>query len=415
MKIAMLGWEYPPHIAGGLGVACEGIVRALVDRGHRVHFVVPALYGDESAPDFVLSDARRLSSTAVVAGHLQTSRYAAHLLPYGAAAATDVHAMPWAATAGTHGSGAPAALYNRNLRMEVESYAQRVSAGLAGESFDLIHAHDWMTMPAGMALKSRTGRPLVFHVHSLEFDRAGENGNAAVLDVERAGLTEADLVIAVSEYTKSVVCGRYGVSADKVCVVHNGIYPREPVDYQTDPLFGHRQVVLFLGRVTYQKGPDYFVRAAGIVRHFLPDTRFVVAGAGDMLVATIDLVHTLGLERHVLFTGFLRGAEVERAYAASSLYVMPSVSEPFGLTALEAVRAGVPCILSRQSGVSEVVRHSLRVDFWDVERLADLIINALRSPELRRQLVEMSAIEVSRVRWDASAALLEQAYKRLVA
>ncbi|NOT02740.1 MAG: glycosyltransferase family 4 protein [Phycisphaerales bacterium] len=411
----MLGWEYPPHIAGGLGVACEGIVRALVDRGHRIHFVVPALYGDETARDFVLSDARLLAPVPGGEGSLQTSRYAAHLLPYGEAAATDVHAMPWASTAEGRSSGSPAVQYSRNLLMEVASYAERVSAGLAGESFDLIHAHDWMTMPAGMAIKRRTGRPLVVHVHSLEFDRAGEHGNAAIVDVERRGLTEADLVIAVSDYTKSIVCGQYGVSAEKVCVVHNGIYPLEATDYQADPLFGNRPVVLFLGRVTYQKGPDYFVRAADIVRRFLPDTLFVVAGAGDLLASTIEMVHALGLERHVLFTGFLKGADVERAYAASSLYVMPSVSEPFGLTALEAVRAGVPCILSKQSGVSEVVRHSLRVDFWDVERLADLMINALRSPELRRQLVEMSMKEVSRMRWDASAALLEEAYGRFAA
>ncbi len=416
MKILMLGWEYPPHIAGGLGVACEGLTRALAGRGHDLHFVVPRLFGGENASHMRLHDAASVASER--AGSIETIRVPAWMLPYGdapgglhdAAVRSD---QPWTSERGSPGPGPARAHYGPDLFREIERYAAGVVGASESLDFDLIHAHDWMTIPAGLAIKRRTGRPLVLHVHSLEYDRAGEHGNPAVIEIERLGYSRADAIIAVSEYTRRLICERHRVDPRRVFVAHNGIEPKRCQTPKGGGGFDGRPVVLFLGRVTYQKGAEYFIRAAAETLRAVPEAMFVVAGSGDQLGSTVNLAHELGIQDSVLFTGFLRGADVESAYAAATLYVMPSVSEPFGLTALEAVRSGVPCILSAQSGVSEVLRNSLRVDFWDTERLADLMINALGSSALREQLVEMSAQEVTRLRWEASALRVEQVYQTL--
>jgi glycosyltransferase involved in cell wall biosynthesis len=282
---------------------------------------------------------------------------------------------------------------------------------------DVIHAHDWMTFPAAVTLRERMGKPLVVHVHSLEYDRSGRDGiNPRVHSLEQLGLARADAVIAVSHYTKGILCREYGVAQEKIHVVHNGIYEREVRrHYQAKHPDWPKHVVLFLGRVTFQKGPDYFVQAAAKVVPHVPDVLFVVAGSGDMLEQVKRLARDLGVENHFHFPGFLRGNAVEEMFSVADLYVMPSVSEPFGIAALEAVNFEVPVLLSKQSGVSEVVGHSLKFDFWDVDRLADLIINGLKHDELRADMIEMARKELTRVRWDASASKVLDVYRQLIA
>jgi glycosyltransferase involved in cell wall biosynthesis len=303
------------------------------------------------------------------------------------------------------------AQYGTDIFDEVARYTRAVVETMADESFDLIHAHDWMTYAAGMALAEITGKPLVVHAHSLEYDRSGANVNPRIDAIERRGLSRADAVLPVSHYTECILHKNYGVPLDRIHVVHNGIYIPEAIHhYKRKRRDWPENVVLFLGRITYQKGPEYFVRAAAKVVRHVPDVLFVMAGSGDMLAGMIDLTRELGLEEHFHFPGFLRGKEVEEIFSVAALYVMPSVSEPFGISALEAVNFDIPAIISKQSGVSEVVRGALKVDFWDVDRLADLMINGLLHEELREDLIAMAREELKGIHWDASAAKTVEAY-----
>jgi glycosyltransferase involved in cell wall biosynthesis len=307
--------------------------------------------------------------------------------------------------------------YAGDMFSEVARFTRGALEVCEALDFDIIHAHDWMTFAAGVALRERTGKPLVVHVHSLEYDRSGRNGsNPRIRDLERLGISRADAVVAVSHYTKGIVCEEYGVAPEKVHVVHNGIYEKAVVrHYEAKHPEWPRYLVLFLGRVTFQKGPDYFVQAAAKVVPHVPDVLFVVAGTGDMLGQVRQLARDLGVERYFHFPGFLRGKAVEEMFSIADLYVMPSVSEPFGIAALEAINFDTPVLLSRQSGVSEVLGHSLKFDFWDVNRLADLIINGLIHEELRIDMIEMARKELTRLRWDASASKVMDVYKQLAA
>jgi glycosyltransferase involved in cell wall biosynthesis len=274
--------------------------------------------------------------------------------------------------------------YDGDLVRKIHDYSNRCVGLTRLELFDVIHAHDWMTFPAGMAIAEFSGRPLVVHVHATEFDRSGENINRPIYDIERLGMNAASRVIAVSHRTKQIIVRRYGISSRKVTVVHNGIdynrFVEPPSQVQR-----REKVVLFLGRITMQKGPEYFVRAAARVAERVEDVKFVIAGAGDQMPYIVGLVDELGLEDMVEFTGFLRGSDVDRAYRRADVYVMPSVSEPFGLTALEAARHGVPVVLSNNSGAGEVLkRGSLKVDYWDVEMMAKMIVSVLEYPRLQK-------------------------------
>jgi glycosyltransferase involved in cell wall biosynthesis len=311
----------------------------------------------------------------------------------------------------------PKAKYAGDMFSEVTRFTRGVLEVCEGLDFDVIHAHDWMTFAAGVALRERSGKPLVVHVHSLETDRSGrDSSNPRIRDLERLGVSRADAVIAVSHYTKCIICQEFGVPQEKVHVVHNGIYEKAVVShYEQKHPDWPRHLVLFLGRVTYQKGPEYFVQAAAKVVPHVPDVLFVVAGDGDMLGHVHHLAQKLGVEQHFHFPGFLRGKAVEEMFSMADLYVMPSVSEPFGIAALEAINFNTPVLLSRQSGVAEVVGHSLKFDFWDVDRLADLIINGLLHEELRADMIEMARRELTRVRWDAAASKVVDVYKQLTA
>lgn len=440
MKVLMLGWEYPPHISGGLGTACEGLTRALSRLNVSIRFMVPRLYGGEDASHMVLVDsfagAERLPGgtlkPAFDLSKIQFDRVPAFLAPYWTPEAYAEHLKQLRELKGKKAAGVPGAekMYEQMLLMaaqaqqaerygssifdEVHRYASNVVALAGSDGFDIVHAHDWMTYPAGMALAEASGKPLVLHVHSLEYDRSGASVNQQIDEIERAGLRRADVVIAVSYYTASVIHREHGIPLEKIAVVHNGVYPHQAIQKYRHEANGADKIVLFLGRITFQKGPDYFVEAAARVIPHVPDVLFVMAGSGDMLQRMIDRVHQLGIDKHFRFPGFLRGEELEKALSIADLYVMPSVSEPFGISALEAVSYDTPVIISRQSGVSEVLGHALKADFWDVERLADLIINGLIHEELRADMIGMARDEVKKLRWDASALKTLEIYSRLV-
>ena len=458
MKILMLGWEYPPHIAGGLGTACQGLTGALSDQGISIHFVVPQLFGSERADHMLLTDQlRRVASPAVVDNgydcsvaeepkpKVATTRIPAFLKPYWSPdhfkqavleagsqvelskrRGSDRHAKALI-DGEVYGIDLISALYREefypeipapngghygdDIFSEVERFTANVISRIATDDFDVIHAHDWMTFPAGVALAQLTGKPLVVHVHSLEHDRSGLFINEQINQIERFGAQSADRVIVVSHYTRRLLERHHSIPSQKISVIHNGIYPRQAVtDYRLKKTWPHN-VVLFLGRVTYQKGPDYFIDVALRVIPHVPDVLFVLAGSGDMLPEIIERVKQLKLESHFLLPGFIQGEELEEIFSVADLYVMPSVSEPFGLTALEAISFNVPVIISKQSGVAEVIDHAFKVDFWDVDRTADMIINALLHEELRNEMVNRAREEVKKLHWDAAALKTIEVYQ----
>lgn len=445
----MLGWEFPPHISGGLGTACLGLTRALSRRGVQVIFVLPrAVEGPYPehlrllAPRSLdLFAARREQRTAEeLTGYVPVEsdtdqvalanvrfRYApAELYSSYQSAAGGYSGQPVGGSASVgasqRGLGAPgwrgqAVGYEGDLIQQVKRYAELCLELSRRERFDVIHAHDWMTFPAALAVAGASGKPLVVHVHSTEFDRSGRSGNPAVYEIERRGLHGAARVIAVSHLTRMALQRHYRLPRSKIAVVYNGI-ERASGSGRVLPRASLRRgdkVVLFLGRVTMQKGPEYFVEAAGKVLEKIDNVKFVVAGSGDKIVEVIELAAQRGIGHRVLFTGFLRGADVERVFRMADVYVMPSVSEPFGIASLEAVSHEVPVIVSKTSGVSEVLTHALKVDFWDTQDMADKIVAVLKHPPLSRTLREQADIEVRRLTWDDAAARCCRVYEQVAA
>ena len=309
---------------------------------------------------------------------------------------------------------ADAADYSGDLMGMAERYARFAVEGTRRMEFDVIHAHDWLTYPAGLAISRLTGRPLVVHVHSTEFDRSGEHPHQQVYNIERRGMHGATRVIAVSALTKNVCVNRYGVPRAKIDVVYNGV-DLDPTSAGVQPIHSKDKIVLYFGRITMQKGPEYFIQAAKRVLEYMDDVKFVVAGSGDQAQRMIEMAASLGIGHKVLFTGFLRGRDIARVFAMADLYVMPSVSEPFGIAPLEAMSHNVPVLISKSSGVSEVLMHALKVDFWDIEDMADKIIAVLRYPPLSRQLVEHGAFEIRGINWDGAATRTIRVYERALA
>ena len=416
MQILMFGWEFPPRISGGLGTACFGMTRALTGLGHEIVFVMPRWDGETPPGMFEMVAASRIplplerrEAPAAWKG-LTLRAIHSHLRPY----LNDRHYH--ALLTGQSGSGLLniTGTYGADLISESVRYGKAAGVIARERRFDIIHTHDWMTVFAGIEARAVSGRPFVLHIHSLEFDRSGENINQDIYDIERHGMEAADQVIAVSHYTKSAIVDRYGLDPAKVAVVHNAVRQndRMPDDrHRRDPA---RKIVLFLGRITLQKGPDYFIEAAARVLKELPEVTFVMAGCGDMMPRMVERVAELGIGGNFHFTGFLAGEEVERIYAGSDLYVMPSVSEPFGITPLEAMRCDVPVIISRQSGVSEILHHVLKVDFWDVAEMADKMIAILRHPALAADMVERSREALQQIHWEGAAVKIENIYRSLL-
>ena len=419
----MFGWEFPPHISGGLGTACYEITRTLSQHGADIVFVVPRADLPTAKSHVRLVDAsqsplaypptvdeffERLDIKpvdSILRPYLNDEEYQSVL------SATTVRAVerpdrPSVVQAATH--------YGHNLMAEVARYSE-VGENLAlGEDVDLIHAHDWMTFLAAIRAKRATGKPLVVHVHSVEYDRSGDHLNQNIFDIEKLGMQEADHIIAVSHYTRNLILDQYGIAPEKVSVVHNAVSRLHTGKVYHVARPRHEKIVLFLGRVTSQKGPDFFVEAAARVLQKMDNVTFVMAGSGDMLPRMIERVGELRLGRHFHFTGFLKGHDVERMYAMSDLYVMPSISEPFGLSPLEAMIYDVPVILSKQAGVNEVLPQALTVDFWDVDDIANKILAILKYPALTRELLRNGRKALRHVRWEVAAERIQLIYNKLL-
>jgi glycogen(starch) synthase len=397
IKTLMLGWEFPPYISGGLGTACYGLTKAMGRMGMEVTFLLPRMGPVRMAanPEMTLESGFP---------HVRLRAVPSSLMAYGRRGNPRSTQQ---ATAGTgvleEDPGGPAP-YGPNICEEVQRYAMRVMKIAESEEFDVIHAHDWMTFPAGMALAARSQRPLIVQIHATEFDRSGEqNMNPALYEIERRGMEAAVTVITVSHLTKRTIVERYGIAPEKVRVIHNGIELK--ASSALTPTLPHKEkTVLFLGRITMQKGPEFFVEAATRVLERLDNVRFIMAGWGDLGPQVVEQVAALGLGDRIHFAGFLRGKEVERAYRMADVYVLPSVSEPFGLTVLEAIQYGVPVILSKTSGVGEVIPTGvLRCDFWDTHDMASKILAVLKHPELAEHLRQRAYEEIRPLTWDAAA------------
>ena len=396
----MFGWEFPPHIAGGLGTACYGLTRGLAKHDVGVIFVVPKAYGDEDGRFVRVVNASDVEVSAddtrekEIWEKLTFIHVDSNMVPYVSPEEFDDYSRQFRrnrrSCPGDTTYGKSVMLFPENtgpnLMEEVARYAMvaaQIARDRAGE-FDVIHAHDWLTYYAGIAAKRVSGKPLVVHMHATEFDRSGEHVNQSVYNIERAGMEAADRVIAVSNLTRNIVIEKYGIPADKgrdraQC---GAFRPSERILGESERNVEDK-IVTFLGRITYQKGPDYFVEAAAkVLRNGCRNVRFVMAGSGDMLRShVIRRVAKLGIADRFHFTGFLRGRRsATRCSRMSDVYVMPSVSEPFGISPLEAMKSNVPVIISKQSGVAEVLDYAIKVDYWDVDAMADAIYGLLKYP-----------------------------------
>lgn len=432
MRVLMFGWEFPPHIAGGLGTACYGLTRGLAKNDVKVIFVVPRAYGDEDQRFVKVVNASDIETLYgnpssqvhdVLWDKMTFIHINSNMVPYISPEEFESKREEYLQKNETHHIEGDiwkqrytfSGKYGVNLMEEVARYAivaAQVAQELEGE-FDVIHAHDWLTYYAGIAAKKVSGKPLVVHMHATEFDRSGENVNQSVYNIERAGMHAADRVIAVSNLTRSIVIDKYGVPADKVVTVHNAVRfattPSAEIERGVDD-----KIVTFLGRITYQKGPDYFVEAAAKVLKRLPNVRFVMAGSGDMMNHVIRRVAKLGIADRFHFTGFLKGDDVQKMFALSDVYIMPSVSEPFGISPLEAMKSNVPVIISKQSGVAEVLDYAVKVDYWDVDAMADAIYALVQYPALAKMFAQKGLEEVTGLKWDNAAAEVKTVYQAAI-
>ena len=426
----MFGWEFPPHIAGGLGTACYGMTRGLAKNGVDVIFVMPKASGDEDQRFVKVVNASDVETTfGPVDGSediwdkLTFIQIDSNMVPYISpeeyATYHDEYVKSgrkvcqngdvWKQRYTFSGK------YGANLMEEVARYAMvaaQVARNLDGQ-FDVIHAHDWLTYYAGIAAKRVSGKPLVVHMHATEFDRSGEHINEQTYAIERAGMEAADKVIAVSNLTRNIIIEKYGIPADKVVTVHNAVRFAEGSGNEAERGVDDK-IVTFLGRITYQKGPDYFVEAAAKVLKRVPNVRFVMAGSGDMMNHIVRRVARLGIADRFHFTGFLRGEDVHKMFTLSDVYVMPSVSEPFGISPLEAMKSNVPVIISKQSGVAEVLDYAIKVDYWDVDAMADAIHALICYPALSKMFARKGLEEVTGLKWDNAAAKIKAVYESVM-
>ncbi len=403
----MLGWEFPPYFAGGVGVVAEALARTLVRRGVGVHYLMPHGPARADARPFEENLAGSARGTLRVVG---LSSSLARFSYFGGAGRPALSTP----VPGEARPGSSHALYGPELLEEVEVFARRAVELVADEAldFDVIHAHDWTTFRAGLALRRATGRPLVVHVHITEFDKSGgAHADPRVFALEQEGLRGADRVVAVSRRVRDRCVETYGADPGRTLVVYNAV---EPDASAPSPLGIDEPLVLFLGRVTLQKGPEYFVEAARRVLDLEPRVSFVLAGNGDMLPRMIERAAELGLGARMLFPGFVDRERAAGLYASADVFVMPSVSEPFGIVPLEAMDRGVPVIVSRQSGVGELLQNALKVDFWDVDDVAGKIVAALRYPSLARELRERGKAEVAGLTWGGVAERLEGLYREVI-
>lgn len=397
-KVLMFGWEFPPFNSGGLGVACHGLTEALIQENVDITFVLPRKFGDPKMPEmkFVFADKNPVkiySVDSILQEYVTVTSYN--------------NAIKFVKST----------IYGSTLFEEVKRYAIQAKTIAMSEEFDIIHAHDWLSIPAGLVAKEATGKPLIVHIHATEFDRSGGQGvDQRVYDVEREGMQKADAVIAVSNLTKSIIVTKYGIPESKIEVIHNGVNEiiGGNVDINLTALKEEYKLVLFVGRLTIQKGPDIFLKVAREVLAHYEKVIFIVAGSGDMKEQLINEAAALGISDRVIFTGFMRDESLRKLFSSADLFVMPSVSEPFGITALESLISGTPVLVSKQSGASEVVIHSLKTDYWDVNEMTNQIVSVLSNDSLQQTLKENGYMEVQGLRWTKSARKTKDVYKKVM-
>lgn len=428
MKILMFGWEFPPHISGGLGTACYGLTKGLSEIDEvEVTFVVPKAFGDEdqsamkligantipiNKKDFQFRESRKTMNYIEVdsliipyVGEEEFWEYKSGKYPRNSRFVETDDGLR-INFSGSYGAG---------LLQEIKNYALVAEIIAAETEFDIIHAHDWLAYPAGLAAKKVSGKPLVVHVHATDFDRSGGSVNPNVYSIEREGMELADKVIAVSNLTRDTVINKYAIKPDKVETVYNAVEPINDEPGSLPPKGINEKIVTFLGRVTMQKGPEYFIEAASLVLRQMRNVRFVMAGSGDMLDAMIARTAELGISDKFHFTGFLKGKDVSDLFRMTDVFVMPSVSEPFGIVPLEAMQLNVPVIISNQSGVAEVLENAIKIDFWDTFAMADSIYGILNYSSLADHFKEEGKHEVDAFKWVNSATKVKQIYDNVLA
>lgn len=428
MKVLMFGWEFPPHISGGLGTACYGLTRGMSSIPDLdVLFVVPKAFGDEDkskVEDIIgannVSICNRKLRVSHMSKHLDYIEVDSKLVPYvdpedfWKLRSLNVGETFRFLQTDSNGKFHFTGKYGTSLLEEIRNYAIIANLIAQEKDFDIIHAHDWLTYPAGIAAKEATGKPLVVHVHATDFDRSGGSVNPVVYDIERRGMEAADKVITVSNLTRNIVIEKYGIPAEKVVTVYNAVDPikSEFNNYSNKGITD--KIITFLGRITMQKGPEYFIEAAYKVLQRMDNVRFVMAGSGDMMEKMIRRAASLKIMDRFHFTGFLRGQDVYSMLRMSSLYVMPSVSEPFGISPLEAMQSNVPVLISNQSGVSEILTYAIKTDFWDIDAMADAMYAVLNYPSLTEIFAKYGKEEVDSLKWENSAQKIKKIYDSII-
>lgn len=415
MKALMFGWEFPPHILGGLGTASYGLTKGMAEQSDMdITFVIPKPSGDEDKSFLRIIGA---GNTPVVYKDVDYDHVLKRLedkmspeLYY--KLREHIYADFSYRKTDDLGCIEFSGKYPDNLLEEINNYSIVAGVIARSEEVDIIHSHDWLTYPAGIHAKQITGKPLVVHVHATDFDRSRGNVNPTVFAIEMDGMNQADHIITVSELTRRTVIEKYHQDPSKVTTVHNAVTPLAPAILNLPDRRGVKdKIVTFLGRITMQKGCEYFVEAAARVLAKKPEgVRFIMAGSGDKMDEMIKLAAKYNIADRFHFTGFMKGQQVYEVFRSSDVYVMPSVSEPFGISPLEAMQCGVPSIISYQSGCAEILNYAIKVDYWDVDAMADAIYALITYPEMHTYLKEEGLREVNSITWEEAGRKVRAIY-----
>jgi glycogen synthase len=428
MKVLMFGWEFPPHISGGLGTACFGLTKELSNLDLDITFVLPKIDGDYSnapinvvGPHYVKEEIEKSAQEIALESSITKVEVNSSLHPY----MDHKTYKEYIERLKREGKSIDEVAHQDNLFLDISgNYGPDLMNevhrfGMIGkylvkkDDYDVIHAHDWMTYQAGIEAKKASGKPLIVHVHATEFDRTGGNCNSEIYTIEKYGMDMADKIITVSKRTRDIVIHKYNQDPSKISVVYNAV-EKDDLEAINKIIklssFNNDKIVLFLGRITHQKGPEYFLRAANIVLKKHKNVRFVMAGNGDMTPKMIELMAELGLTDRFHFTGFLKAPQREKLFAMSDLFVMPSVSEPFGITPLEAMKHNIPIIISKQSGIGEILDHVIKIDFWDVDKLSESVSHVLTDVESTKDMIKMNRSTLDTINWSSAAKLVRDIY-----
>lgn len=422
MKVLMFGWEFPPHILGGLGTASYGLTKGLsVQQDMEITFCIPKPWGDEDQSFMKIIG---MNSVPIVwrdpSWEYVQERVGSYMDPQ---LYFDLRSHIYADFNYMHvndlGCMEFSGRYPDNLHEEINNYSVVAGVVARQQQYDIIHAHDWLTYPAGIHAKQVSGKPLVIHVHATDFDRSRGNVNPTVYSIEKDGMDHADCIMCVSELTRQTVINHYHQDPAKCFAMHNAVYPLadnlQAIVNQRKPSSERKEkVVTFLGRITMQKGPEYFIEAARKVLERTHNVRFCFAGSGDMMNAMIELAASYGIADRCHFPGFMKGAQVFECFRDSDVYVMPSVSEPFGISPLEAMQSGVPSIISKQSGCAEILDKCIKIDYWDIDAMSDAMYSLCTNPALHQYLQEEGKKEVDGITWEKVGVKIHALYEKTI-